>query len=193
MQRIVKRFLLHKQRETDEVNEFSFEELKQDMQMIRYEMNHDVKKTREDIMGMLSRVDKTITLIGNAVLINNQTPTPSSSSSSQALHLLKSASEATPNNNNKNSDTKNMYNSSESLPMTTSKVDSVRDELRHSSNKENEQRGNGEVLKTKSVSIVVDADLGTISEKEKTQDVQEDGLRRDQGADANNEILTNQF
>jgi hypothetical protein len=30
MQRIVKRFLLHKQRENDEINEFDLDELKQD-------------------------------------------------------------------------------------------------------------------------------------------------------------------
>ncbi len=70
MQRIIKRFLLHKQRETDEVNEFSFEELKQDMQMIRFEINHDVKKTREEIMHMLGHLDKSMTLVSDAVLGN---------------------------------------------------------------------------------------------------------------------------
>ena len=48
MQRIVKRFLLHKQRETDEVGETDFEELKQDLQMVRYEMINDLKKSREE-------------------------------------------------------------------------------------------------------------------------------------------------
>jgi hypothetical protein len=70
MQRIVKRFLLHKQRESDEINELDLDELKQDLQMIRYEMNNDSKRAREEIKELLNFMNNGIKLIGEYVFQN---------------------------------------------------------------------------------------------------------------------------
>lgn len=64
MQRIVKRFLLHKQRETDEVGEADFDELKQDLQMVRYEMLNDLKRYREENNRNISLIHSGIVLLG---------------------------------------------------------------------------------------------------------------------------------
>ncbi len=65
MQRIVKRFLLHKQREKDEVGEADFDELKQDLQMVRYEMNNDLKRYREENYRLFTHIHSGIVLLGN--------------------------------------------------------------------------------------------------------------------------------
>ncbi len=50
MERVIKRFLLHKQREEqDEIREGDFEELKQDIQMLRFEMMNRLDETRDDL------------------------------------------------------------------------------------------------------------------------------------------------
>jgi hypothetical protein len=67
MQRIVKRLLLHKQRENDDFNDIDFDELKQDLQMIRYEMNNDSKKAREEIIEVLNHINLGIKIIGEEV------------------------------------------------------------------------------------------------------------------------------
>lgn len=67
MQRIVKRLLLHKQRENDDFNDLDFDELKQDLQMIRYEMNNDSKKAREEIIQVLNHINLGIKIIGEEV------------------------------------------------------------------------------------------------------------------------------
>jgi hypothetical protein len=64
MQRIVKRFLLHKQRETDEVSEADFDELKQDLQMVRYEMLNDLKRYREENYRLIAHIHDGILLLG---------------------------------------------------------------------------------------------------------------------------------
>lgn len=64
MQRIVKRFLLHKQRESDEVGEADFDELKQDLQMVRYEMLNDLKRTREESYRMIAHINSGLLIIG---------------------------------------------------------------------------------------------------------------------------------
>ena len=38
MERVIKRFLLHNNRENEDVRESDFDELKQDVQMVRFEM-----------------------------------------------------------------------------------------------------------------------------------------------------------
>jgi hypothetical protein len=67
MQRIVKRLLLHKQRENDDFNDLDFDELKNDLQMIRYEMNNDSKKAREEIIEVLNHINLGIKIIGEEV------------------------------------------------------------------------------------------------------------------------------
>lgn len=67
MQRIVKRFLLHRDRDSDDVNEMDFDELKQDLQMIRYEMNNDLKKSRDETTRILKHVNSGLLLLGEQV------------------------------------------------------------------------------------------------------------------------------
>jgi hypothetical protein len=64
MQRIVKRFLLHRDRDSEDVNEMDFDELKQDLQMIRYEMNNDLKKSRDETTRILKHVNSGLLLLG---------------------------------------------------------------------------------------------------------------------------------
>ena len=66
MQRIVKRFLLHKQRETDE-GESDISEIKQDLQMVRFEMINDLKKTREETLRLVNNIQNGLFLIGEEV------------------------------------------------------------------------------------------------------------------------------
>jgi len=71
MQRIVKRFLLHKQRETDEVGETDFDELKQDLQMVRYEMINDLKKSREETLKLIHHISSGLIIIGEELFSTN--------------------------------------------------------------------------------------------------------------------------
>lgn len=65
MQRIIKRFLLHKQRESDDVNEMEFSELKQDLQMVRYEMLNDLKRSRDETSRLISQLANGLVIIGD--------------------------------------------------------------------------------------------------------------------------------
>jgi hypothetical protein len=71
MQRIVKRFLLHKQRENDEVNEMDLSELKQDLQMIRYEFNNDERRSKQELKNLLNHIDSGIKIIGQQMFRNS--------------------------------------------------------------------------------------------------------------------------
>lgn len=54
MERVVKRYLMHNQGEVDDLKQSECEEIKQDMQLMRYEIKNDMKKSREDtIRNML--------------------------------------------------------------------------------------------------------------------------------------------
>lgn len=72
MQRIVKRFLLHKQRESDEVGEADFDELKQDLQMVRFEMLNDLKRSRDETSRLISSIQAGLMLIGEEMFINSK-------------------------------------------------------------------------------------------------------------------------
>ncbi|CAF0718901.1 unnamed protein product [Brachionus calyciflorus] len=70
MQRIVKRFLLHNQRESSDSNERNFEELKQDLQMIRYEMQNDLKKSKEESFHSITLLHAGLTILGDEIFKN---------------------------------------------------------------------------------------------------------------------------
>jgi hypothetical protein len=72
MQRIVKRFLLHKQRETDDFGEADFEELKQDLQMVRFEMMNDLKRSREETARLVNHINYGVCLIGEEIFRDSQ-------------------------------------------------------------------------------------------------------------------------
>ena len=48
MARVVKRFLLHNNRENEEIRESDFDELKQDVQTVRYEILTDLSLVKSD-------------------------------------------------------------------------------------------------------------------------------------------------
>jgi hypothetical protein len=72
MQRIIKRFLLHSQGMSDNVYERNFEELKQDLQMIRYEILHDTKQTKNDNLNNISLIFSGLTILGDELFRNSR-------------------------------------------------------------------------------------------------------------------------
>ena len=65
MERVAKRFLLHNNRESMKVTENDFDELKEDVLMVKYDMMNDLKKVRENMTRYASIVHSGITLLGN--------------------------------------------------------------------------------------------------------------------------------
>lgn len=72
MQRILIRFLLEKERESDEVGEGDFGELKQDLQMIRFEMLNELKQSREEMYRLTGHLNTGILLMGEEVFKNSK-------------------------------------------------------------------------------------------------------------------------
>ena len=65
MERVIKRFLLHKQREEqDEIREGDFEELKQDIQMLRFEMMNRLDETRDDLAKSSRLLNEGVLVVG---------------------------------------------------------------------------------------------------------------------------------
>lgn len=64
MERVVKRFILHNNRENEDIRESDFDELKQDVQMVRVEMLTDLKRAREDTLKYVSLMHNGLSLIG---------------------------------------------------------------------------------------------------------------------------------
>ena len=63
--RMIKRFLLHKQREEQgEIHEGDFEELKQDIQMLRYELLNRLEETREDLSKNSHLLNEGVMIVG---------------------------------------------------------------------------------------------------------------------------------
>jgi hypothetical protein len=77
MERVIKRFLLHKQREEqDEIREGDFEELKQDIQMLRFEMLNRLDETRDDLCKSSHLLNEGVLIVGELLssLINDSNP-----------------------------------------------------------------------------------------------------------------------
>jgi hypothetical protein len=72
MQRILIRFLLEKERQSDEVGEGDFSELKQDLQMIRFEMLNEMKKTRDDSIRMINHLNTVLIILGDEIFKNSK-------------------------------------------------------------------------------------------------------------------------
>jgi hypothetical protein len=65
MERVIKRFLLHKQREEqEEIREGDFEELKQDIQMLRFEMMNRLDETRDDLAKNSLLLNEGVLVVG---------------------------------------------------------------------------------------------------------------------------------
>ncbi|CAF4468612.1 unnamed protein product, partial [Adineta steineri] len=77
MARVIKRFLLHKQREEqEEIREGDFEELKQDVQMLRFELLNRLDSTRDDLYKNSHLLNEGVLLVGEllSVLSNDTNP-----------------------------------------------------------------------------------------------------------------------
>ena len=72
MERVAKRFLLHNKRERDEVKESDFDELKQDIQMVRHELNNDVGIFSRNLINCSAMLHRGISLIGDFFLQKSQ-------------------------------------------------------------------------------------------------------------------------
>ena len=64
MERVAKRFLLHNNRESEEVKESDFDELKQDIQMTRLEMLHDLKNNKENLWRYTGVLHRGLCILG---------------------------------------------------------------------------------------------------------------------------------
>jgi hypothetical protein len=75
MERVIKRFLLHKQREEqDEIREGDFEELKQDIQMLRFEMMNRLDETRDDLAKNSLLLNEGVLVVGELLTsLTNET------------------------------------------------------------------------------------------------------------------------
>jgi hypothetical protein len=77
MNRVIKRFLLHKQREEqEEIREGDFEELKQDIQMLRFEMLNRLDETRDDLSKNSHLLNEGVLIVGELLssLVHDTNP-----------------------------------------------------------------------------------------------------------------------
>ena len=65
MGRVVKRFLLHNNRDNEDIRESDFEELKQDVQMIRFEMLSSLKINKEDTLKYMTLLHNGMSILGD--------------------------------------------------------------------------------------------------------------------------------
>lgn len=65
MERVIKRFLLHNNRENDDIRESDFDELKQDVQMVRFEMLNYLRQNKEDAVRYTSLLHSGMSLLGD--------------------------------------------------------------------------------------------------------------------------------
>lgn len=67
MERVVKRFLLHNNRETEDIRESDFDELKQDVQMVRFESLNSLRQNKEDAVRYTSILHNGLSILGEFV------------------------------------------------------------------------------------------------------------------------------
>jgi hypothetical protein len=68
MERVIKRFLLHNNRENEDIRESDFDELKQDVQMIRFEMLSNLKQNKDYVLRYMSVIQNGVSVIGDYLL-----------------------------------------------------------------------------------------------------------------------------
>lgn len=67
MERVVKRFLLHNNRENEELRESDFDELKQDLRIIRLEMFNDLKRVKEELTQNITIIHNGVSIVGEYI------------------------------------------------------------------------------------------------------------------------------
>ena len=73
MEKIVKRLLLHNNRENEEIKEIDFDELKQDVQRIRFEMLTGLSSTKEDALNYMQMFHAGLSMLGDLVYSDEPT------------------------------------------------------------------------------------------------------------------------
>jgi hypothetical protein len=71
MERVVKRYLMHNQGDSDD-SKNEFDELKQDLTSIRYQMINDMKKSREDTIRNMFIINRGINFVADELINKNQ-------------------------------------------------------------------------------------------------------------------------
>lgn len=105
MQRVVKRYLMHNQGDSDDPKQNDFEDIRQDLQQAKFEIVNDLKKTREESLRNAFTINNGIQYIAEELLMispekkiednsgSNQTEQnkakASTSERSTSLHKLK--------------------------------------------------------------------------------------------------------
>ena len=69
MERIAKRFLLHNHREKEEVKESDFDELKQEVQMVRFEMGNELLLIKDNLARYANMLHTGMSLLGEYFII----------------------------------------------------------------------------------------------------------------------------
>ena len=72
MERVIKRFLLHNNRENEDIRESDFDELKQDVQMVRFEMLNYLRQNKEDAARYTSILHNGLATLGDFVCSSMQ-------------------------------------------------------------------------------------------------------------------------
>lgn len=68
MERVVKRYLMYNQGEVDDLKQTEFDDIKQDMQQIRFEIKNDMKKSRDDTIRNMFIINNGIQFIAEELM-----------------------------------------------------------------------------------------------------------------------------
>ncbi|RMZ99071.1 hypothetical protein BpHYR1_036937 [Brachionus plicatilis] len=71
MERVVKRYLMHNQGDSDDPKQNDFEDMRQDLQQVKYDIVNDLKKTREESLRNAFTINNGIQYIAEELLISN--------------------------------------------------------------------------------------------------------------------------
>lgn len=71
MERVIKRYLMHNQGEVDDLKLNDFDELKQELQMMKHEFINDIFKSKDDILKNVFFLTNSIKFIAEDILLNN--------------------------------------------------------------------------------------------------------------------------
>jgi hypothetical protein len=72
MERVIKRYLMHNQGDSDDPKQNEFDDIKQDLQTLRYEIINDMKKTREDNSRNMNIINGGLQFVSEEILNNSK-------------------------------------------------------------------------------------------------------------------------
>lgn len=82
MERVVKRYLMHNQGDFDEIKLNDFDELKQDLTLMKNEFINDIYKSKDDILKNVYLLTNSIKFIAEDILLNTFATSPGGKSDS---------------------------------------------------------------------------------------------------------------